>query len=58
MDNLRSSIDEIEYIKSEDIFSDTKSIIESARNYAYSSVNVSLIKRNWLLGKRILRNFC
>ena len=46
MDNLRSSIDEIEYIKSEDIFSDTKSIIESARNYAYSSVNVSLIKRN------------
>ena len=57
MDNLRSSIDEIEYIKSEDIFSDTKSIIESARNYAYSSVNVSLIKRNWLLGKRIFEEF-
>lgn len=57
MDSLRSSIDEIGYIKSEDIFSDIKSIINSVRNYAYSRVNVSLIKRNWLLGKRIFEEF-
>lgn len=32
---------------------DAKSIIDSARSYAYAPVNVSLIKRNWLIGKRI-----
>lgn len=50
---LASSIDEIEYKKSDDIFVDAKSIIDSARSYAYATVNVSLIKRNWLIGKRI-----
>lgn len=43
---LASSIDEIEYKKSDDIFVDAKSIIDSARSYAYATVNVSLIKRN------------
>lgn len=50
---LLSSIDEIDYKKSDDIFIDTKSIIESARSHAYTTVNISLIKRNWLIGKRI-----
>lgn len=50
---LANSIDEIEYKKSDDIFVDAKSIIDSARSYAYATVNVSLIKRNWLIGKRI-----
>lgn len=50
---LLSSIDEINYNKLYNIFVDAKSIIESARSYAYVSVNVSLLKRNWLIGKRI-----
>lgn len=53
MNKLLYSINEIDYIKSDDIFTDTISIIESARSYAYATVNISLIKRNWLLGKRI-----
>lgn len=48
-----SSIDEIEYKNSDDIFVDAKSIIDSAKSYGYSTVNLSLIKRNWLIGKRI-----
>ncbi len=50
---LANLIDEIEYKKSDDIFVDAKSIIDSARSYAYTTVNISLIKRNWLIGKRI-----
>lgn len=46
-------LDSISYKKTDDIFIDTKSIIESAKSYAYTTVNVSLIKRNWLIGKRI-----
>ena len=36
-----------------DIFKDTQNIIEQTRNYAYQAVNVAMIQRNWLLGKRI-----
>lgn len=50
---LLSFVDEISYEKSNDIFIDTKAIIESAQSYTYTTVNVLLIKRNWLIGKRI-----
>lgn len=36
-----------------DIFKDARNIIEQTRNYAYQAVNVSMVQRNWLLGKRI-----
>ena len=32
---------------------DAKDIIESSRLQAYRSVNESLVRRNWMLGKRI-----
>ena len=32
---------------------DICSIIESARNYAYQSVNIALVERNWFIGYRI-----
>lgn len=32
---------------------DAKAIIDSARSYAYRSVNAALVYRNWYLGKRI-----
>ena len=43
----------INYIKSENLLQDAKIIIDTARDYAYKAVNFALVKRNWLLGKRI-----
>ncbi|MBE6391280.1 MAG: DUF1016 domain-containing protein, partial [Lentisphaerae bacterium] len=44
---------EINYIKSENLLQDAKIIIDTAQDYAYKAVNFALVKRNWLLGKRI-----
>lgn len=38
---------------SKDIYGDFCNIIDCAQQSAYASVNVILIQRNWLLGKRI-----
>lgn len=35
------------------LLKDARSIIEQARQEAYRSVNIAMIQRNWLLGKRI-----
>lgn len=43
----------IEYRNSGNLLDDAKFIIETARAVAYRSVNVALVQRNWLLGKRI-----
>ena len=43
----------IQYVNSNDLLSDAKVIIESAQKTAFAAVNVSLVNRNWLLGKRI-----
>lgn len=43
----------IKYQNTNDIFEDVSIIIESARDYAYKSVNTTLLKRNWLIGYRI-----
>lgn len=36
-----------------DIFKDVENIVEQARDYAYNAVNIAMVQRNWLLGKRI-----
>lgn len=36
-----------------DIFHDVRLIVEQTRRHAYQAVNVAMIQRNWLLGKRI-----
>ena len=36
-----------------DIFKDAQNIIEKTRKYAYQAVNMAMVQRNWLLGKRI-----
>ena len=41
------------YIKTQNLFTDTRTIIETAKRAAYHSVNIVLVQRNWLLGKRI-----
>ena len=43
----------INYVQSKDIISDLQSIIEQSQKVAHSAVNVVLIQRNWLMGKRI-----
>lgn len=43
----------IEYRSGGKLLDDAKSIIETARAAAHRSVNVALVQRNWLLGKRI-----
>ena len=43
----------IKYQNTDNVFEDVCSIIESARDYAYKSVNIALIERNWLIGYRI-----
>lgn len=43
----------IKYQNTKDILNDVCGIIDSAREYAYQSVNIALIQRNWLIGYRI-----
>ena len=43
----------VQYSKTEDILQDMRGIIEAARDSAYQAVNVALVQRNWLLGRRI-----
>lgn len=37
----------------DDILKDVRNIIDIARESAYQAVNIALVRRNWLLGKRI-----
>jgi hypothetical protein len=41
------------YIKSDNLLQDAQQIIETARKFAYKAVNIALLQRNWLLGKRV-----
>ena len=43
----------IKYQNTDNVVKDICSIIDSARNYAYQSVNIALIERNWFIGYRI-----
>ena len=49
--NISSSI--IKYSKTDNVLKDICSIINSARDYAFQSVNIALVERNWLIGYRI-----
>ena len=43
----------IKYSKTDNVITDICSIIESAQDYAFQSVNIALVERNWLIGYRI-----
>lgn len=45
--------DEITYIHTDNLLDDSCAIIEAARTSAFRAVNVAMVQRNWLLGKRI-----
>ena len=51
IDKTNTSI--IKYSKTDNVLTDICSIIESARDYAFQSVNLALVERNWLIGYRI-----
>ena len=43
----------IVYAKGPDLLTDARAIIDAAQASAYRAVNVALVYRNWLLGRRI-----
>ena len=43
----------IEYHSTGDVLKDTEQIVDAAQMRAHQSVNVLLVQRNWLIGKRI-----
>ena len=43
----------IEYSNTGDILQDMREIIDVSRESAYQMVNIALVRRNWLLGRRI-----
>lgn len=47
-------IEKLTYINSQNLLADASTIIETAKNVACRSINVVLVQRNWLLGKRIV----
>ena len=42
-----------QYTNTDDILQDMKEIINVSRSNAYKAVNLALVHRNWLLGRRI-----
>ena len=51
---LTSSISgEIVYVKTSDILSDARTIIDEAALASRRAINITLVRRNWLLGRRI-----
>ena len=43
----------IVYVSSDDIVADAKQIIDSTQRVAHQAINITLVQRNWLLGRRI-----
>lgn len=49
--------DLLPYTKTDDVLKDSRQIIDAAQKKAYQTVNILLVERNWLLGKRISEEF-
>ena len=43
----------VKYMNTGNILQDMREIIEVSRDSAYQAVNLALVRRNWLLGRRI-----
>ena len=50
---VRDATSLVRYTKTGDILQDMREIIEVSRESAYQAVNLALVRRNWLLGRRI-----
>lgn len=53
-DTKMEIIASMNYSNTDNILSDMKNIIEAAQHQAYQAVNTTLVKRNWLIGYRIV----
>lgn len=53
LEKIKNNLMIIKYKNTDNVLEDVCSIIESARDYAYKSVNIALVERNWLIGYRI-----
>lgn len=53
MDLETVSTDSLEYVDTNDLVADACAIVEGAQQFTRKAVNVALVRRNWLLGKRI-----
>ncbi len=53
-DTKMEIITSMNYSNTDNILSDMKNIIDAAQHQAYQSVNTTLVKRNWLIGYRIV----
>ena len=40
-------------VSSDNLYADVRLIVDTAQRQAYNAVNVALVQRNWLIGKRI-----
>ena len=43
----------VKYQNTDNVLEDICSIIDSAKDFAYQSVNMALVERNWFIGYRI-----
>ena len=53
MDDANKPNSMLAYVRTDDVLGDLQNIIDTARQKAYQAVNVALLQRNWLIGKRI-----
>ena len=51
MNNIENKT--IAYSISDNLLQDVQHIIETSQNLAYKAINIAMLQRNWLLGKRI-----
>ena len=50
---MKSENTDIVYVKSDNLLQDAQHIIDTTQLFAYNAINLAMIQRNWLLGKRI-----
>ena len=53
LEKINNNSMNIKYQNTDNVLEDVCSIIDSAKDYAYKSVNIALVERNWLIGYRI-----
>lgn len=53
LEKIENNTSIIKYSKTDNVLNDICVIINSARDYAYQSINIALVERNWLIGYRI-----
>ena len=48
---MDSNVSPVKYSNTGDLLQDVRNIIDGARVSAYQAVNITLVQRNWLMGR-------